>query len=276
MIDDAVLQTGTVMAELVAKAKEARASGHSRRDFFARTAKLAGATALGVAGVNFVQPIAARAATSEPSNDSVTDILNIACTAETLAITFYGHALAHPNNLPTVNNEANQNYFQAALTQEYEHLMYLHSLGGKTLATKFYFPTGMFYDEPTFFATASTLEDYFISAYIAAAMDFSGAYSNNITSASPSLIGAAVQIAGVESEHRALLRVASGANPPNNRIIESGLLTSVAGAVPVLTNFLQSGGSGFSTTAYTPPSVSTINTLAGPYGTSFFPKPVYV
>ena len=276
IIDDAVLQTGTVMTELVAKAMEARASGQSRRDFFARTAKLAGATALGVAGVNFVQPLAARAATSMPSADSVTDILNIACTAETLAITFYGHALVHPANLPTVNNAANLNYFQAALTQEYEHLKYLHSLGGKTLATKFYFPTNMFTDEPTFFSTAGTLEDYFISAYIAAAMDFSGAYSSNITTASPSLIGAAVQIAGVECEHRALLRVASNSNPPNNRIIESGLLTSVDGAVPVLKNFLASGGTGFSTTAYTPPSISEIEKLAGPYGTSFFPTPTYV
>ncbi len=276
IIDDAVLQTGTVMTELVAKAKEARASGQSRRDFFARTAKLAGATALGAAGVSFVQPIAARAATSEPSNDTVADILNIACTAETLAITFYGHALAHPDNLPTVNNEANQNYFQAALTQEYEHLKYLRSLGGTSLATKFYFPTGMFYNEKTFFATSSTLEDYFISAYIAAAMDFSGAYSNNITTASPKLIGAAVQIAGVECEHRALLRVASGVNPPNNRIAESGLLVSVADAVPVLANFLSPGASGFSTTAYDPPSVSAIENYAAPYGTSFFPTPVYV
>ena len=39
IIDDAVLQTGTVMTELVAKAKEAHASGQSRRDFFARTAQ---------------------------------------------------------------------------------------------------------------------------------------------------------------------------------------------------------------------------------------------
>ena len=276
IIDDAVLQTGTVMTELVAKAREARDSGRSRRDFFASTAKLAGATALGVAGVNFVQPLAARAATSSPSNDTVADILNIACTAETLAITFYGHALRHTTTLPTVNNEANLNYFQAALTQEYEHLKYLRSLGGATLATKFYFPTGMFDKEATFFATSSTLEDYFISAYLAAALDFSGTYSSNITTASPTLIGVAVQIAGVECEHRALLRVASGVNPPNNVIAESALLTSVNGAVPVLTNFLQSGGQGFSTTAWSPPSVSEIEKLAGPYGTSFFPKPKYV
>lgn len=276
IIDDAVLQTGTVVAELVAKAKEACASGQSRRDFFARTAKLAGATALGVPGVNFVQPLAARAATSTPSTDTVADILNIACTAETLAITFYGHALVHPANLPMVNNAANLAYFQAALTQEYEHLKYLHSLGGKTLATKFYFPTGMFTDETIFFATSSTLEDYFISTYLAAALDFSGAYSSNIQNASPTLIGAAVQIAGVECEHRALLRVASGVNPPNNVITESALLTSVSGAVPVLKDFLQAGGRGFSATAYDPPSIGEIEKLAGPYGTSFFPAPSYV
>jgi hypothetical protein len=64
-VTDAVIETGTVMTELVAKAKEARSAGRSRRDFFASTAKLAGATALGAAGIDLLQPIAARAATAQ-------------------------------------------------------------------------------------------------------------------------------------------------------------------------------------------------------------------
>ena len=86
---DSTLQTGTIMTELVAKAREARGSGHSRRDFFASTAKLAGATALGVAGVGFIHPIAAQAASiTKPSSDTLQQILDIAATAETLAVTF--------------------------------------------------------------------------------------------------------------------------------------------------------------------------------------------
>ncbi len=278
IITDSVTETGTVMLELVAKAKEAREGGESRRSFFTRTAKLAGATALGAAGVNLLQPIAARAATTSGSatnTDTPQQILNIACTAESLAITFYYLALQHPATLPSVNSTANQNYFQAALTQETEHLFYLRSLGGSTLASKFYFPTDMFTNEVTFFSVASTLEQYFISAYIAAAIDFSGMVSSNITTANPALIGAAVQIAGVECEHRALLNVAASVTPPNDRIAETALLTSVAGAVAPLQGFL-SGGAGFSATPVGVPSSSQISRAAGPFGFSFFPKPTYV
>lgn len=271
---ESMLETGNVMTELVAKAREARAAGRSRRDFFAGTAKLAGATALGAAGIDLLQPIAARAATTLPSSDTAADILDIACTAESLAISFYYHALLHPAALPLVNDQANRNYFQAALSQETEHLFYLQDLGGKALAKKFYFPEGMFDNEAVFFATAGTLEDYFISAYIAAALDFSGAYSSGITTASPHLIGVAVQIAGVECEHRALLNVANNVNPPNNRIAEKVLVSSVQAAVAPLTKFLQ-GGTGFNPTAFGVPLGSDIENVAAPYGTSFFPKPVY-
>jgi hypothetical protein len=275
MTHDAVLETGTVMTELVAKAKEARAAGKSRRDFFASTAKIAGATAMGAAGLNLLQPIAARATTAPASTDTVQDILNIACTAECLAITFYFNGLTHKNLLPDVNNTANRNYFQAAMVQELEHLDHLKNLGGSPLATKFYFPDGMFTKESVFFSTASTLEDYFISAYIAAALDFSGSYSSAITTASPYLIGTAVQIAGVECEHRALINVAANINPPNNRLIEQALVKSVQDAVTPLTPFL-AGGSGFSTTPLSVPSVSAIEALASPYTTPTFPKAIFI
>jgi hypothetical protein len=270
-----MLETGTVMTELVAKAREARSAGRSRRDFFASTAKLAGATALGVAGIDLLQPIAARAATTMPSSDTAQDILNIACTAECLAICFYYACLQHPDTLPEVNSTANRNYFQAALAQETEHLFFLEHLGGSTLATAFYFPEDMFTEQKVFFKTASTLEDYFISAYIAAAKDFSGAYSSGITTASPQLIGAVVQIAGVECEHRALLGVAANVTPPNNLIIERALLTSVSDAVAPLSGFLTAGTAGFNPSPHHVPTLSTINTAAAPYGTSFFPKAIY-
>ncbi len=277
--NETVRETGAVMTELVAKATEARAAGRSRRDFFASTAKLAGATALGAAGINLLQPLAARAATprsdAATSRDTVQDILNIACTAEALAITFYYNGLLNVDSLPLVNSAANRNYFQAALTEEYEHLTYLQSAGGTPLATQFYFPVGMFTAEPIFFRTASTLENYFIAAYLAAALDFSGAYSSGITTASPTLIGVAVQIGGIECEHRALLRVARGVNPPNNKIAETAYLKSVQQAAAALGPFL-AGGTGFDPNAVPVPSVSEIETAAGSYGPSFFAAPVYV
>ncbi len=266
--------TGAVMTELVAKAREARAQGATRRDFFASTAKLAGATALGAAGIGLMQPMAASVARADttgtpPIADTYQDILNIAATAEALATTFYYVSLREPTNLPNVNSDANRNYFQAATVQEYQHLQILQQLGGTPLATKFFFPSQMFKDEATFFATTSLLEDYFISAYIAAAMEFSGAVSSGITAPFPVGIGLAVQIAGVECEHRALLRVASSSNPPNNRIIESALVPSVGAAVPPLTPFLSGGGD--YTVQHHLPSGAKVDARSSPYNFASFP-----
>jgi hypothetical protein len=273
---DSLTETGTVMGELVAKAREARAQGRSRRDFFTATAKIAGATAMGAAGAKLMLPLAAKAATTNgaPSADTVADIVNLAATAEALAITFYNRALESNTTLLNVNSSANRNYFQAALSQELEHLELLRSLGGRPLASRFYFPEDMFIKESVFFPTAMTLEKYFISAYIAAALDFSGAWSSNITAANPKLLGAAVQICGVECEHQALLGVAANINPPNAVLVEQALLTSVLGAVTPLTPFLQ-GGSGF-VGSYSAPDSATIQTNAAPYTVSSFPKPVYI
>jgi hypothetical protein len=275
-VDDSLRTTTEVMQELVAKAGEGMRAGESRRGFFNRTAKIAGATALGAAGIKLLQPIAAAAAagTTYKSSDTLQEVIDIAATAEALASTFYYHALAANSKLPNVNSPANQNYFQAAITQEYEHLRYLRKLGATPATTSFYFPDGMFSDENVFFPTALVLEEYFIAAYLTAALDFSGAYSIKIKTANTYALGFAVQVLGVEAEHRALLGVAGNINPPNGRILESGLLTTVGQAVGVLKPFL-SGGSGY-TGPYNLPEEKQINTIAGPYGFSFFPTPKIV
>jgi hypothetical protein len=277
IIDDSLRDTGLVMQELAVKAGEAVRAGQSRRSFFANTAKLAGATALGAAGAGLLQPIAARAATMAASGntqntDTAQQILDIAATAEALAVTFYYYALQAGTALGSVNNSANQNYFQAAVIQEYDHLLYLRRLGAAVPQRHFYFPHNMFKDEAVFFATAEVLESYFISAYLAAALDFSGAASSNITTAAPAYLGFAVQVLGVECEHRALLRVAKGVNPPNNLIIETALLTSVAEAVGPLTPFLEGSEKDGYTDVQLIPTTSDANSIAQPYGFSFFPR----
>jgi rubrerythrin len=270
-VDDAMRTSTEVMNELVAKAHEAVRAGESRRSFFTRTAKIAGATALGVAGAGMLQPIAAHAAMNPPkgNNDTLQEVIDIAATAESLATTFYYNALAAGPALPHVNNKANQNYFQAAVTQEFEHLRYLHKLGAKQVTSQFYFPKKMFTDEKIFFETALLLEEYFIAAYLQAALDFSGAVSSQITTANPYALGFAVQVMGVECEHRALLGVAANVTPPNNRYVERALLKSVAQAVHPLKPFL-SGGDGFAGPVKMP-NENEVNAIAQPYGFSFFP-----
>ncbi len=265
---DTAGRTGRVLLEFTEQARDADRAGASRRSFFTRSAALASATALGAAGARLLQPIAAHAATTGAITDTSLEIINVAATAESLGITFYYYALAS-SQLPSVNSKANRNYFQAAVTQEFEHLKILESLGATPLATDFYFPVDMFTDETVFFATASLLEDFFISAYIAAAREFSGAVSSGITTANPTAIGLAVQIAGIECEHRALLRVAASQNPPNNVIIEQALVASVADAAAALGPFL-SAGSG--TIGPVPqPSRAAVEAIAKPYGIKSFP-----
>jgi hypothetical protein len=127
----------------------------------------------------------------------------------------------------------------------------------------------MFTDESVFFPTAILLEQYFISAYLAAALDFSGAVSTGITTAFPYGLGFAVQVLGVECEHKALLGVAANITPPNNVIIETALLKTVMDAVKPLTPFLD-GADGF-VGPVTMPHHAAIETMAAPYGSSFFP-----
>ena len=270
-IEETFGQTTGVMTALLGKAGEAHAVGASRRSFFARTAALAGASAMGAAGLGLLQPVAAAAsgAADAVTPESLKSILDIAATAESLATTFYFNALAS-GSLPNVNSDANRNYFQAAAVQEFEHLVILDHLGGAPLATEFYFPANMFSDESVFFPTASLLEDYFISAYIAAAREFSGAVVKGIPTADPNAIGLALQIGGIECEHRALLRVASNSNPPNNRIIESALIKRVKDAATALAPFL-SGGSGY-TGPFKMPGKSAVNAIALPFGFASFPK----
>lgn len=270
IVDDSLRDTGEVMQELVLKAGEARRAGRTRRDFFASTAKLAGATALGAAGAGLLQPIAARAATSASNTDTAQDILDIAATAEALAVTFYYNGLQAGMALPDVNSAANQNYFQAAVIQETEHLLYLRKFGAANPPHRFYFPPNMFTDESVFFQTALTLEAYFISAYLAAALDFSGAVSSNMTTANPTFLGFAVQVLGVECEHRALLGVAANINPPNGIIIESALVKTVQDAGVALKPFIK-GTDGY-VGPVSLPTRDEINTAAQPYGFSFFPR----
>jgi hypothetical protein len=128
----------------------------------------------------------------------------------------------------------------------------------------------MFTDETVFFPTASLLEDFFISAYIAAGREFSGAVSQGIKTVDPNAIGLTAQIGGIECEHRALLRVAANLNPPNNRLIESALVKRVSDAASALTPFLE-GGDGYEG-PYSMPSRGEVNLEAGMYNFKSFPK----
>jgi hypothetical protein len=181
-------------------------------------------------------------------SDTTQSIINAALTAEQIATSFYYQGIAGPSapRLGPVHNNNNLNYFQAALWQEYQHTQILSGLGATSLtgskAPTLYFPDGTFDNAGSFLSLLNTLENAFIGAYLAAVNYWA-------TNSQPVYAEAAAQIMGVEAEHRALGRVTSGSNPPNNLVLEDALFTSVSDAVPVLLPFVE-GGSGFTPVSY--------------------------
>ena len=232
-------------------AQDAGAKGFTRGSFLKATGGVVGFGALfgGIAG-----PALASGA------DSTQSIINAALTAEQIATAFYYEGIAGPtaSRLGPVHNSNNLNYFQAALYQENQHIQLLGNLGATSLTGSseptLYFPNGTFDKAGNFLSLLDTLENAFIGAYLAAVNYWA-------TSSQPVFAEAAAQIMGVEAEHRALGRVTSGSNPPNNLVLENALFTSVSDAVPKLLPFVQ-GGAGFTAVSF--PSQAQIEAAVTP------------
>ncbi|HZU11544.1 MAG TPA: ferritin-like domain-containing protein [Chloroflexota bacterium] len=179
-----------------------------------------------------------------PAVEQTADIINIADTAEHLAITLLTAAV---NNASTLNlNGLVLQIVQAALAEEVYHAEFLESAGAKTLTDTFTVPDPkILTDFTTFFNTVQTLETAFVAAYLRASYEFSAA-------GNAQLAQYAMEIGGVEAEHRALARaalaLASSSNtadvPPNNVAFESDLFNSVADAAKALQAAGFIGGSG--------------------------------
>ncbi|SRR5579884_629118 len=161
------------------------------------------------------------------SPDSIQTILNVAATAETLAVTFYKNVLNNADRLD-LGNTARKD-LQAALVEEAIHLAFLKKQGAKPLTTRFSFPYGWdtFHRFDRFIKTQQLLEAHFVAAYLAAVKEF--AMLNR-----PDLALVASQIGGVEAEHRAVGRAIGGMTPANNRVFETALLNKVSDAVTAL------------------------------------------
>lgn len=185
-----------------------------------------GATGAALASATAITALPVHAE-SVKASDSFKSIVNIAATAEALAITFYSHGIAHNNQLKIPAN--NLVYLKAAVVEEQIHYNFLVSLGAQPLTTTFSFPCGndTFEHLNVFVPTLEQLEEAFIAAYLAAVAEFAAM-------GSPSTAQIAAQIACVEGEHRVLGRDIGGLEPANNVAYEPILLSSVGQAPGVL------------------------------------------
>ncbi|MGI8913339.1 MAG: ferritin-like domain-containing protein [Chloroflexota bacterium] len=175
--------------------------------------------------------------------ESVQEIINIAATAEALAVTALGAALQNAAGGTLALNAEQQQALRAARAEEQAHYVFLIGAGATPLTTTFTVPDpAIMTDVPTFLKTLIILEEIFIAAYLAAAQEFA-------LLGEPTLVQRALAIASVEAGHRVAVRsfaidagVLTGL--PNDIAFEKASFTSVGDAAATLKNGGFIGGSG--------------------------------
>jgi len=191
-----------------------------------------GMAAAGFAGMFGLQSAMAQTSSAD-AQDDVATIANLAATAETLAATSYYYTIL---NNPLGFSDFQLSYLKLAMSSELYHLDVLMSLGGKSLADKFYTPTAFLSDKKVNVATFIAAETAFTGAYLAATRRFAEL-------GNPRLAATTAQHAATEAEHLALTRLVGGLIP-NPNALPAPIYYNVSDAVPTLTPFLQ-GGTGF-------------------------------
>src|SRR5690242_6378617 len=145
------------------------ALAHSR---ISRRSLFKGAGALG-AGLMLARLPLLRSVAAD--SESVTDIINIAVTAEAMAVTLLGGAIdsASKGNYNKTIPAPVVAILNAARAEEEFHYEYLIAAGAKPLTTTFTVPDPkLLSDYDTLFGTIVALEGAFIAAYMAAAREF--------------------------------------------------------------------------------------------------------
>lgn len=191
--------------------------------------KLGGVAGLGLAltQLGALQALAA-------SNETVADIIDIAATAEALAVTLTGAVIAGASKYGNGKGLSAMlvTWVKAIQAEEQAHYQYLTAAGAKALTLTFTVPQNLAditTDSQALLKFVVAAETVFIGAYTAAAQEFSDL-------GQPALSKVALQIASVESQHRVLANYGAGAMPPNNVGFESAPYASVGDAAGVLKN----------------------------------------
>ena len=200
-----------------------------------RAQLLAGAAAM-AAGLGVAVPAVALAGGTPGATapEPVQTVLNIAATAEALAVTaFYNvHQQVVRGKFDTNGIAVPVNVLvsvvRAILREEQDHYAFLLGAGAKPVLTSFTFPPAVLTSALAALHFVEQAETVFIAAYMAANREFASAGMSTLAQY-------AYQIGGTEAEHRALARAALGELPPNNKSFETNLYGRVSDAVTTLT-----------------------------------------
>ena len=204
-------------------ARETSVLAASRRGLF----KLGGAAGLGFA-LTQLGPLSALA----QSQESVKSIIDIAATAEALAVSLTGAVINGASKYDGGKGLSSMlvTWVKGIQAEEQAHYQYLTKAGAKALTLTFTVPQNLAditTSSSALLKFVVSAETVFIGAYTAAAQEF--AQLNQ-----PDLSMVALQIASVESQHRVLANYGLGASPPNDVAFEKAPYANVAAAAAVL------------------------------------------
>src|SRR5260221_182459 len=194
----------------------------TRRNLLKGGALLSAASVLGFSGVFGLSH-------AQAAGDDVPTMLNVAATAETFACTHYYSALKSKIRWTTPQLA----YIKAALEEELIHLKFQTANKGKTRATDFFWPKGVFNPTTSLGLVSAIGETVFVGAYLAATRRFAE-LGNSLLAAT------AAQVAVVEGQHLALVRQTAG-ELPNNIAYGEPKFFNVGEAFGVLVPLLHGG-----------------------------------
>jgi hypothetical protein len=247
---------------------------------------LAAGTGRRVAGAQGLADAAVARTATDLCTDTVQSILNTALAAERIAATLYYAALTtpavmrssglagrsgNPNDpgLPPGGSPQHVRFLQAALDAELKHAAQLSAAGAQSPYTRFYFPPttlqrmGTSVDPGSFLGVVELLETAMSGMYVAAAEHF-------LQLGRHDLAARAIQLMGVETEHRTLGRVIAGVRPPNDLTLAPAPFACVSDVDTVLRPFLTGRRFLFahdSSAAIALPSAARAKRVIGKYGT---------
>jgi len=200
---------------------------HTRRGFLKKSVAVGG----GIAAASFIHAFGLGNVTT--IDDDMATIVNLAATAETVAVTFYYAAITRATFL--IGDEDMES-LKRIMDAEMHHLQILRSFGGVAMTQQFYMPDRVLTDARIFVDTGLKTETVFAGAYLAATHQFA-------VLGQPKLAATAAQHGASEAQHLTQIAHIAGLRA-SDLSLPAPLFYQMSDAMPALAPFLK-GGAGF-------------------------------
>ncbi|MFL5762286.1 MAG: ferritin-like domain-containing protein [Thermomicrobiales bacterium] len=165
--------------------------------------------------------------TRAQQSPDVQNLLNVAITLETVAVTFFGVARQRGTRLGLTSDDVR--FIRAAQCEEEAHYHFFEAAGGAPSTTAVSLPNAIFKNRSTFYQHVRDLEEMSVATYMAAANQFAQL-------GDPRLVEVSYQIGAIEAQHQVLVRAMLGDRLPNDRAFAQWMFSSVKEAGQALSD----------------------------------------